>query len=71
MFGQDVVLPIEQENLTQNTANWIQGINDTASLIAARAGQLERQQEDIDIVIHDLKESRDVNKRYINQAANL
>jgi len=41
MFGQDAVLPIELENLTQNTANWIQGIDDTASLIATRARQLE------------------------------
>jgi len=36
MFGQDAVLPIELENLTGNTAHWIQGIHDTAWLIAAR-----------------------------------
>jgi hypothetical protein len=41
MFGKDAVLPIELENLTWNTANWIQGIDDTASLIAARSRQLE------------------------------
>jgi hypothetical protein len=41
MFGQDAVLPIELENLTWNTANWIQGIDDTALLRAARARQLE------------------------------
>jgi hypothetical protein len=71
MFGQDAVLPIELENLTWNNANWIQGIDDTASLIAARARQLERRREDIDVAIQNLKESRDANKRYFDQAANL
>jgi hypothetical protein len=71
MFGQDAVLPIELENLTCNTANWIQGIDDMASLIAARARQLERRPEDIDVAIQNLKESRDANKRYFDQAANL
>ena len=71
MFGQDAVLPIELENLTWNTANWIQGIDDTASLIAARARQLERRREDIDVAIQNLKESGDANKRYFDQAANL
>jgi len=41
MFSQDAGLPIELEKLTWNTANWSQGINDTASLIVARARQLE------------------------------
>jgi hypothetical protein len=42
MLVQDALLPIELENLTWNTANWIQGIDDTTSLIAARARQLEQ-----------------------------
>jgi hypothetical protein len=71
MFGKDAVLPIELEHLAWNTANSIQGIDDTASQIAARARQLERRQEDIDVAIHNLKESRDVNKRYFDQAAKL
>jgi len=71
MFGQHAVLPIELENSTWNTANWIQGIDNTASLIAARARQLERRREDIDVAIQNLKESRDANKRYLDQAANL
>jgi hypothetical protein len=71
MFGQDAVLPIELENLTLNTANWIQGIDDKASLIVARASQLDRRREDIDVARQNLKESRDANKRYFNQAANL
>jgi len=71
MFGQYAVLPIELENLTWNTANWSQGIDDTASLIAARARQLERQREDIDAAIQNLKESRDANKQYFDQVANL
>jgi len=71
IFGQDAVLPIELKNLTWNTANWIQGIDDTALLIAARARQLERRREDIDVAIQKLKESRDANKRYFDQAANL
>jgi len=71
MFGQDAVLPIELVNLTWNTANWIQGIDDTASLIAAIARQLERRREDIYVAIQNLKESSDANKRYFDQAANL
>jgi hypothetical protein len=71
MFVQDAVLLIELENLTWNTANWIQGIDNTASLITARARQLERRREDIDVAIQNLKESRDANKRYFDQAANL
>jgi hypothetical protein len=71
MFGQHAVLPIELENLIWNTGNWIQGIDDTVSLIAARARQLEQRQEDIDVAIQNLKESRDANKRYFDQAANL
>jgi len=71
MFGQDAVLPIELDNLTSNTANWIQGIDDTASLIAARARHLERRREDIDVARHNLQESRDANKRYYDQAVNL
>jgi hypothetical protein len=71
MFGQDAVLLIELENLTWNTANWIQGIDDRALLIAARARQLEWQREDINVAIQNTKESRDANKHYFNQAANL
>ena len=71
MFGQDAVLPIELENVTWNTTNWIQGIDDTASLVAARARQLERRREDIDVAIQNLKESRDANKCHFDQAANL
>ena len=39
IFGQVAVLLIELENLTCNTANWNQGIDNTSSLIAARARQ--------------------------------
>jgi len=71
MFGHDAVLPIELENLSWNTANWVQGIDDTASLIAARARQLERRREDIDVAIQNPEELRDANKGYFDQAANL
>ena len=71
MFGQDAVLRIELEDLTWNITNWVQGINDTASLIAARARQLERRQEDIDVAIQNLTESRDANKHFLDQAAYL
>ena len=71
MFGQDAVLLIELENLTWNTANWIQGIDETASLIAARARLLERRREDIVVAIQTVKESRDANKCYFDQAANV
>ena len=71
VIGQDAVLPIELKNLTCNTANWTPGIGDTASLLAARATQLERRREDINAAIHHLTESRDANKCYVDQAANL
>jgi len=71
MVGQDTVLPIELENCTCNTANCIQGIDDTASVIAATATRLERRWEDIDTAIQNIKESRDSNKAYVDQAANL
>lgn len=61
IFTQDVVLPILVENLTWTTANWIQGINDTASHIAARARLLEPQREDIHDAVQNLNESRDAN----------
>jgi hypothetical protein len=71
MFGQDVVLPIERENLTWDTAYWIEGINYMASLIAARVRQLERRGEDLDVAIQSLKESRDANSRYFDRVSNL
>jgi len=71
MFGKDAVLPIELENFTWNTANWIQGICDTASMIAARARQLEPRREAIDVAIQNLKELRYANKHYFDQAANI
>jgi len=71
VFAQDAVLPIQPENLVWNTPNWIHGIDDTASLIAAKARQLEQWREDIDAAIQNLMESRDANKCYFNQAGNL
>jgi hypothetical protein len=70
MFGQDAVLPIELKNLTWNTAHW-KDVNDTTSLLAARARQWERQREDIDAAVHRLKESQDANKLCFDQAARL
>jgi len=70
MFGQDAVLPIELENISWNTANWMQGIDDNASLIAARAKQLERRREDIDVAVQNQQQSRDDNKHYFDRAAN-
>jgi hypothetical protein len=54
MFSQPAVLPIELENITWNTANWIQGIYDTASLIVTGARQLERRIVEIDVAIQNL-----------------
>jgi len=71
MFGQDAVLPTLMENLTWNTTNWIQGIDDTASLITTRARLLEGWSKDIDVAIQNLKESRDANKHYFDEAADL
>jgi len=72
MYGPDVVLVIELESLTWNTANWTQGIDNTVPLRGARVGQLLKQrQEDIDAEIQILHESRDANNHYFDQAANL
>jgi hypothetical protein len=71
MFGQHSVLLIKLENLLWNTGNRIQGIDDIASLIAVTATQLEPQREDNNGAIQTLKESRDSNKGYLDQTANL
>jgi len=71
IFAQAAVLPIALENGTWNTANCIQGIHETVSLIAARRRQLERQREDINVAIQNVKKSRDASKLYFNQATNL
>jgi hypothetical protein len=71
MFGHDAVLLIELENVSWNTVNWIQEIDDPASLIAARARQLERLREDINVAINDIKLTGDANKHSFDQAANL
>ena len=70
MFGQDAVLPVELDNLTWNTTHW-QEIEDTFSLLAARARQLERQQEDIGRAVGRLQESREANKRYFDETEKL
>ena len=70
MFGQDAVLPVELDNLTWNTAHW-QEIEDTSSLLAARARKLERRQEDIGRAVGRLRESREANKRYFDETARL
>ena len=70
MFGQDAVLPVELDNLTWNTTHW-QEIEDTSSLLAARARQLERRQEDIGRAVGRLRESREANKRYFDEMARL
>ena len=62
MFGHDAVLLTELETISWNTANWTRGIDDTVSLLAARARQLERRREDFDPAIQILKVSRDANK---------
>jgi len=71
MFGHDAVLTIELENFKCNAANQTPEIDDTASLFPATARQLEGQQEDLDVAIQNLLESRGANKRCFDQAANL
>ena len=69
MWGQDAVPLIQLENITWNTTNWIQGIDDTASLISAGPRPLERLQEEIEVAIQNLTASRDANKNHFDQAA--
>ena len=71
MGGQDVVLPIELENLTWNTTNWTQGIDDRGSHLSAGARQLEQRREVIDAAMNNLNRSRDTNKCYFNRVATL
>jgi len=71
MFAQDALLPIERENIPMNTNNQIQGIEDTAWRIAAKARQLERWREQNDATKHGLKQSRYANRCYFEQAANI
>jgi hypothetical protein len=70
IFGQDAALLIEVENVTWNTANWCQRINNTELLIAAIASQLEQSQEHIGATIYNRKVSRDANTCNYNQATN-
>jgi len=71
MCSQNAVLPIEPENLTWNTTNWTQGIDDTPSQIVARAWQLEWWRGDIDATIPNLKVSSDAKNHYFDLAASL
>ena len=71
MFRQDAVHVIELENWAWNTANWTQGIDDTASLMVAKAKQWERRQEDIDAATEIRNESTCSNKQCFEQEANL
>jgi hypothetical protein len=70
-FSPGVVLPIELENETCYTAYVTEEIDDTELLLADRAWQVQRQQEDIDTDIQSPKQSRDVNIRYFGPIANL
>jgi hypothetical protein len=71
IFCRHAVHLIELENVTLNTASGLQGIDNTPSLIAAGARQLERRREDIDVAMQNLKVSRNANNHCFNQAANL
>ena len=62
MFGSDCVLPIEGDLPTWNTAHWVD-ITDTQTLLAVRARQLERRQDDLDAARRALEESRAADKR--------
>jgi len=69
MFGQDSVLLLEVENLKWNTANWSQGIDDTESLKAAKARQMERWWEDIDAAIQNLVEASDAKQMILGPSS--
>ena len=62
MFGSDCVLPIETTSPTWNVAHW-KDIEDTESLLAMRARQLERRTEDIEEAKRGIEESRAEDKR--------
>jgi len=66
VFGQDCVLPIELTAVSWATVNWNR-IQTRAELLAARARQLERKEEDVREAQENIRKSCLRNKAYFDK----
>ena len=66
VFGQDCILPIELIAASWATVNWNR-IKTRAELLAARAKQLERKEQDVCEAQENVRKSRLRNKAYFNK----
>jgi len=66
VFGQDCVLPMELTAVSWATVNWNR-IKTRAELLAARARQLERKEEDVRKAQENIRKSRLRNKAYFDK----
>ena len=68
-FGQDCLLPIDVKEGTWAVMDWRSietSENPTAELLAVRARQLERKEEDLEEAAQIQRESREANKAYFD-----
>jgi len=65
VYGRDHVLPIELQFPTWGTAKW-SSITNTEDLLAARAAQLDRRDEDLEEARLRLRRHREWNKEYFD-----
>lgn len=70
MYGQDHTLPVELLFPTWRVTAW-DGIQTTAQLLAARAAQLDRRDEDVAEAMLRLRRHREWNKEYFNAVRNI
>ena len=66
VFGQDCVLPVETEAMTWAMVNWKQ-VQTREQLLAARARQFERSEEDLRTAADRIKSSRQNNKEFFDK----
>ena len=68
VYGQECILPVEFDAKTWTTLDWSRkGPISTAELLALRARQLERREEDLVKVAESIKQSRLQNKDYFDR----
>jgi hypothetical protein len=70
MYGQDHTLPVELLFPTWRVTAW-DGIQTTAQLLAARAAQLDRRDEDVAEAMLRLRRHREWNKEYFDAVRNI
>ncbi|KYG41353.1 hypothetical protein M433DRAFT_484474, partial [Acidomyces richmondensis BFW] len=70
MYRQDYTLPVELLFPTWRVTAW-DGIQTTAQLLAARAAQLDRRDEDVAEAMLRLRRYREWNKEYFDAVRNI